>query len=66
MASVDERELCARCVRVKRDLGEEWEHVDGVFICPGCVTHQEARMLNTRRRLRGVAELPVEPLPPPP
>jgi hypothetical protein len=58
------RELCARCWRVRTSSREQWEHVDGSFICPGCCTYEETRMLNTRRRLQGLEERPVGPLPP--
>jgi hypothetical protein len=58
------RELCYRCWRVRTSLREQWEHVDETLICPGCVTYTELRMLNTRRRLQGLAERPVGPLPP--
>jgi hypothetical protein len=58
------RDLCARCWRPRTSSREQWEHIDDTFICPGCLTYEELRMLNTRRRLQGLAELPVEPLPP--
>lgn len=66
MALVDEqgRELCTRCWRARRSVREQWEYVDDTLVCSGCVTYAELRMLNARRRLQGLDERPVGPLPP--
>jgi hypothetical protein len=60
-APVDEqgRDLCARCCKVL--VAGQWERVDDAAICPGCITYEEVRMVNARRRLRGLPERPVGP-----